>query len=459
MTEISIKNGSNSEVIAGEVTKKEILGHAIGGVGQNFIFALWSGYMMMFYTDVFGLSAAFVGVLFFGARVWDAVNDPIMGIIADKTRTKWGRFRPWLLFMPIPIGVCLVLNFTAPNLSGTSAIIYATITYILMSMSFTAVDIPYWSMPSAMTTDPIKRTKLFSYARLSTSLASVVAGMIIIHLVNVIGKGDMKKGFFGTAVVIAIIGAVFYLISFKMTREHIAASTEKFNYKKAIQALSQNKPLMIILVSSVAINLGMILKNSLQLYYVQYNLGTLNLIPVFSFLSLPGIVIGSLIAPKISSKYGKKNTLIGSNIVLLLAGIIFMFTPYTQVWMIILMTAIQVTVIGLAMVIVSSMIADTIEYAEWKTGQRNEGIISSTQTFTTKLAIAISGLLAGSILTASGYVPNVEQAQSTLTVFHIVSSIVPGLIGILACIPLKWYDLTEEKHLKIMEEISSRKNK
>lgn len=459
MTEISIKNGSNSEVIAGEVTKKEILGHAIGGVGQNFIFALWSGYMMMFYTDVFGLSAAFVGVLFFGARVWDAVNDPIMGIMADKTRTKWGRFRPWLLFMPIPIGVCLVLNFTAPNLSGTSAIIYATITYILMSMSFTAVDIPYWSMPSAMTTDPIKRTKLFSYARLSTSLASVVAGMIIIPLVNVIGKGDMKKGFFGTAVVIAIIGAVFYLISFKMTREHIAASTEKFNYKKAIQALSQNKPLMIILVSSVAINLGMILKNSLQLYYVQYNLGTLNLIPVFSFLSLPGIVIGSLIAPKISSKYGKKNTLIGSNIVLLLAGIIFMFTPYTQVWMIILMTAIQVTVIGLAMVIVSSMIADTIEYAEWKTGQRNEGIISSTQTFTTKLAIAISGLLAGSILTASGYVPNVEQAQSTLTVFHIVSSIVPGLIGILACIPLKWYDLTEEKHLKIMEEISSRKNK
>ena len=459
MTEVSIKNLNNNEIISGELSKGEMLGHAIGGIGQNFIFALWSGYIMMFYTDVFGLSATFVGILFFGARVWDAINDPIMGIMADKTRTKWGRFRPWLLFMPIPIGICLVLNFTVPNFSGSWSIFYVIVTYILMSMAFTAIDIPYWSMPSAMTIDPIKRTKLFSYARLSTSLASVVAGMIIIPLVNLIGKGDMKKGFFGTAIIISIIGAIFYLISFKMTREHITASTEKFNYKKAIQALTQNKPLMIILISSIAINLGMILKNSLQLYYVQYNLGTLNLVPVFSFLSLPGIVFGSLMAPKISGKYGKKNTLIGSNIALLISGIIFMFTPYTQVWMIILMTAIQVTVIGLAMVVVSSMIADTIEYAEWKTGQRNEGIISSTQTFTTKVAIAISGLLSGIILTLSGYVPNVEQSQSTLIIFHVVSSIVPGLIGILSCIPLKWYDLTEDKHLKIIEDIKNRKNK
>ena len=413
--------------------------------------------MMMFYTDVFGLSAAFVGMLFFGARAWDAINDPMMGVIADKTRTKWGRFRPWLLIMPIPVGICLVLNFTVPNVTGTAAMIYAAVTYILMSMAFTAIDIPYWSMPSAMTTDPVKRTKIFSYSNLGTSMASTVAGMLIVPLLNAFGGANTKSGFFGTAIVMAVIGITLYLTGFKLTREHVEASTEKFNYKKAAKALGTNKPLLIVLIASVALNLGMIIKMSLQLFYVQYNLGTLNLVPIFSMLALPGTILGSLFAPKIASKFGKKRALIGASITLLVVGVIFMITPYSQVWLIMILSAAQVTLITLSMVIVSSMIADTIEYAEWKTGQRNEGVISSTRTFTTKLAMAFSGLIAGGILTFAGYVPNVEQSQMTLTVFHLVSSIVPGVIALVACIPMKWYDLTEERHAQIMKEIAERK--
>lgn len=447
-----------SEAALGEATGKEILGHAVAGIGQNFIYALWSGYMMMFYTDVFGLSAAFVGMLFFGARAWDAVNDPMMGVIADRTRTRWGRFRPWLLFMPVPIGICLVLNFTSPNITGTAAMIYATVTYILMSMAFTAIDIPYWSMPSAMTTDPVKRTKIFSYSNLSTNTATVVAGMLIVPLINVFGGGDMKKGFFGTAVTVAVIAAIFYFIGFKLTREHVSSDTEQFNYKKAMKALSQNKPLLIVLVASVGINLGMVIKTSLQLYYVQYNLGTLNLIPMFSLLSLPGTMIGSLIAPKMAEKFGKKKALVLSNIALLVAGVIFMIIPYSQIWLIMIMSSIQLALIDLSMVIVSAMIADTIEYAEWKTGQRNEGVISSTKTFTTKLAMALSGLIASGILIFAGYVPNAEQSQMTLTVFHLVASILPGIIGLLSCMPMKWYDLSEEKHSQIMKEIALRKS-
>ncbi|MGL4373546.1 MAG: glycoside-pentoside-hexuronide (GPH):cation symporter, partial [Turicibacter sp.] len=322
MAVISMKSKrAKNEEVHSSVSGKEILGHALGGVGQNFIFAFWSGYMMMFYTDVFGLTAAFVGLLFFGARIWDAINDPMMGMLADRTRTRWGRFRPWLLFMPLVIGICLVLNFTIPSLSGKSAMVYAVITYMMMSMAFTAVDIPYWSMPSAMTTDPNTRTKIFSFSRLSTSLASVVAGIFIIPLINVMGGGDMAKGFCGAAIVIAIIGAIFYLISFSLVREHVPGSTEKFNYKKAFQALSQNKPLMIALGAALACNLGLIIKMSLQLYYVQYNLGSLDLIPIFSFLALPGIVLGSLMTPSLCKKFGKKTTLIGSNVCMLGIGI------------------------------------------------------------------------------------------------------------------------------------------
>ncbi|MEG1366956.1 MAG: glycoside-pentoside-hexuronide (GPH):cation symporter, partial [Oscillospiraceae bacterium] len=373
------------EVKSRIATRADVGGHMIAGIGQNLIFGFWSSYMLKFYTDIFGLTAAFVGVLFLVARVWDAVDDPLMGMVVDRTRTKWGRFRPWLLFMALPVGIFMVLNFSAPDLPATSKMVYAAITYFLMSVAFSSVDIPYWSLPAAITTDPQERTKIYSLSKMGANVISALVGMVTIPLVQVLGKGNLKTGFFYVAIIYAIIGAVTYISGFFMIREHVEASTDKFDFKKSLSAISKNKPLVMVMIANFLINVGLLLRMNLNVYYAEYNLGNIGRVAILSLVSLPGIIIGSLLAPKLAKLLGKKKAIIGSNLFLLVLGIVFYFMGYSNFTAIIILSAIQMLVIGCEMVILMSMNADTIEYAEWKTGQRNEGVISSTQTFVAKL--------------------------------------------------------------------------
>lgn len=442
-----------------KVTGKNIFGHAMGGVGQNLIFGLWSGYMMIFYTDVFGISAGIVGIIFLVSRIWDGINDPLMGIIADNTKSKWGRFRPWLIYMPIPIGICLVLNFTVPGFSESGKIVYAFITYIIMSMAFTAVDVPYWSLPSAMTGDADRRTQIFSVSRLSTTVTSILAGVIVVPLINAIGQGDMQKGYQGVAIVFAVVAAGFYLISFFLVKENVEASTEKFEFKKAVKAFSTNKPLLILIISSLISFIILSMRMGLQIYYVQYNLGSLDLVPLVSVASLPGIVLGALLAPVLSKRFGKKNVMIVGNALTVIFGAVFYFVGYSDLTMVVTLIAILSFPLGLNMVLLSSMTADTIEYAEWKTGQNNAGLISSTQTLITKIGMAISGAVIGIILEATNYIPNVEQTAETLNAIHFSMSMLPAIASVFAIIPLFAYDLTAEKHAQIVKELEERKAK
>ncbi|MGL5693712.1 MAG: MFS transporter [Peptostreptococcaceae bacterium] len=454
--ELSVSSNDKSK--KGIVTKKEMFGHAIGGLGQNTIFSLWSGYMMMFYTDVFGLSVTFVGALFLMARAWDAINDPLMGMLADRTRSKYGRFRPWLLVMPIPISICLVLNFTAPNLTGTSAMVYAAVTYIMMSMAFTAVDIPYWSLPAAMTSDPDERTKIFSFSNLGTNLASTLAGASIVPLVTLIGGENMKKGFFWTAVIFAVIGSTLYYTCFRLVKEHVAPSQEKFSFKLAIKSLSTNKPLLLVMITGLVTNLAFITKQMLSPYYTRYTLGNFGIMSIMAITTLPAIIIGTVCAPMICKKFGKKKSLVGLNIFILLVGILYFFTAGNNIKLVLIYSALQTFGVGAAMVITTSMTADTIEYAEWKTGQRNEGVITSSRTLITKFGMAITGGVVSAILVLVNYQPNVAQTIETMTAFHTIASIVPGIVMCIGCIPLFFYDLTEEKHAQIVKEIEERKN-
>lgn len=442
----------------GMATNKEILGHALGGVGQNLIYALWSGYIMMFYTDVFGLGAGFVGSLFLGARIWDAVNDPMMGMIADRTKSKYGRFRVWLKRMPIVVGVCLVLNFTVPgSLSGLPAMIFAAITYILMGMAFTSIDIPYWSLPAAMTSNTEERTKIFSFSSLGTNLASTVAGIIIVPLIGALGQGNQRQGFFLTAIVFAVLGCIFYFICFAMVREHVEAPVQKFNFKLALQSLTKNKPLMMVMLAGFSINLAFITKMTLNTYYTRYTLNNFNLMSIMSLISLPAILLGTVCAPILCKKLGKRYSIIVLNVVNLLVGIAFFISGYTSIPLVIFFSAVQGALVGAAFVVINSMTADTIEYAEWLTGQRNDAVITSTRTLITKFASSITGIVASAVLIFANYQPNIEQTLQTRNIFHAFASLVPGVAMMLGTIPMFFYPLTEKKHAEIVIEIEKRK--
>jgi GPH family glycoside/pentoside/hexuronide:cation symporter/probable glucitol transport protein GutA len=197
----------NRKIVSSDMVKpSEIAGHAVAGVGQNLIFGLWSNFMLVFFTDVFGISGAVAGLIMMFTRVWDAVNDPMMGVIADRTRTRWGRYRPWLMFMALPVLIIFTLNFSAPALGSAAKIVYAAVIYVLMSMVFTAVDVPYWTLPAAMSQDVGTRTTIYTVSRTTTTLTGIVVGIVAIPLVMKIGGGDMAKGYFWVALLIGAAG-------------------------------------------------------------------------------------------------------------------------------------------------------------------------------------------------------------------------------------------------------------
>ena len=434
----------------------EIFGHALGGVGQNMVYALWSGFITAFYTDIFGMNPAVMATIFVVARVWDAFNDPMMGILADRSKSKFGRYRCWLLRMPAVVATCLILNFTVPNFGEVGNTIYAAVTYILMGMAFTSVDIPYWSMPAAMTSDPGERTKIFTTATLGTNIASTVGNMLIPILLVNFGGTNSARAYFLTAVIFAIIGAVLYFTCFAMTKEHVQPSTQQFSFRLAIKSLTVNKPLFCIMITNLVINLAFIMKMTLNYYYTTYTLADVKLMSVMSLVTLPSIVIGTLLAPILAKKLGKKNTLLALMVANLVISGIFYFGGYSSVPFVLIMGALQVLCVGASFVMLSSMTADTIEYGEWITGQRNEGIITSTRTLITKIASALVGVAVAVVLTMTGYVPNVEQTTETMQAFHFVISFLPGIVMMIGAIPIFFYSLTESKHQEIMEELKKR---
>lgn len=451
------KHAEMSQVVAGEVKGREMFGHAIAGFGQNLIFGLWSSYMMVFYTDIFGITAGAASIIMLFTRIWDGINDPMMGTIADHTRTKWGRYRPWLLFMSPVIVIFLVLNFSSPDLSPTLKVVYAAITYVMMSMAFTAVDVPFWTMPAAMSSDVQKRSKIISFSRMSTTLATTVLGVIAIPLINALGNGDKAKGYMLTALVVGVIGAMFYLIGFANIREHVQpVPNQKITLKSSVKAITQNKPLLLLLCCGLLGNIGTMLKQGMVIYYVKDCVGSESLIPIFSLLFVPGMFLGLVIAPMFTKKFDSKTVFIGSRVFGIIVDVVFFFAGFENIPLVMFLYALTSIPLGMSSVVSATMLTNTIEYAEWKFGNRQEGLISSTQTLTAKIGMALSAGVTGIVLEIANYVPNHVTPQ-TQNMIHGAFTLFCAGIGVLAIIPMLFNKFTDKEHEKIVKELEARK--
>lgn len=393
------KNAIMSQVVDGEVTGREMFGHAIAGFGQNLIFGLWSSYMLVFYTDIFGISAGAASIIMLLTRVWDGVNDPMMGTIADHTRTKWGRYRPWLLFMAPVIVVFLVLNFSTPDLSPALKVAYAGVTYVMMSMAFTAVDVPYWTMPAAMSSDVPKRSRIISLSRMTTTLASTVLGVMAIPLISVLGQGDKAKGYMLTALTVGILGAVFYIIGFANIREHVQpVPNQKITLRSSVKAIVQNKPLLLLLSCGLIGNIATMLKQGMVIYYVKDCIGSESLIPIFSLLFLPGMVVGLMIALAFAKRFDSKSVFIGAKVFGITVDVIFFFVGFGNV--------------PLAMVL----------YA------------------------------------LTSYVPN-QVTSETQNMIHGAFTLFAAVLGVVSVVPMLFNRFTDKEHKKIVAELEERRKR
>lgn len=443
-----------------KVPAREKYAFGLGALGKDFIITFVNTFLLFYYTDVLYLSPAFIGALFFGARVWDAINDPVMGMIIDNTRSKYGKFRIWLVIGTLLNAIIFVLLFTTFNLTGVSLYVYCAVMYVLFGMTYTIMDVPYWSWLPNLTSDPQEREKVSVIPRIFASLAGLLTGTFGLQAVNLIGSGDKMKGFQLLAVFIVV--AFVVLIGITVTNVPEAPTLDqkdspKLTIKKAVNVLKSNDQLLAFIGLLLTFNLSMQILNGFMIYYFKYVTNAENLFSLF-FFTIIAEMLGLLLFPKISQVISREKTYflacalpaIGL-LTLLVAG----FVAPTNV--VFAMTAGFILKFGsgLSLGVTTVSIADCIDYGEVKFGTRNESIICSAQTFLMKSSQAVAGLLTGLCLSLVGYVPNVQQSATAVMGIRFLTCIVPIICVIFSYfIYKKYYKLKGQRLVNLSKKIT-----
>ncbi|NLV36877.1 MAG: MFS transporter [Clostridiaceae bacterium] len=448
--EVTSTQGEGKTDEARSVKPLEKASFTFGVFGQNMVFAFISAYIMIFYTDVVGISSAAVGTLLFAARMWDAVNDPLMGIITERTRTRWGKFRPYMLFVSVPIVLIMYLIFT-PGVIG-SALVWAYISYFLFDIVYTVSDIPLWSLTSVMSKSPNERTGLISLGKMIAPVSFILVSVVTVPLLQVFGYD--ANAYRIVAVIYGIMMALGMLAIFFNTRERVEHSSEKLPVKEILSSLKKNKPLLHILASQLFITTVDNLVTSMIIYYATYNLLNANMASVLSLAMIIPMMIGIALASKLSAKHDKKMLLIAALVIRVVGYIVLFIIGYSNAVVLIIGFALVSLTFGGPEILLPAMMVETIDYIQWKTGKRTEGIMWSTQTFIVKLGSSLAGIILGYLLTYVKYVPNVAQTEATLFGMHGIFTLVPGILVFLSILPMVSYPLTMKLYQKIIKELN-----
>lgn len=437
------------------------LAYGMGDVGCNFSWMFVGNFLMIFYTDVFGISMGAVATLMLFSRFWDAVNDPVIGALSDKTHTRWGRYRPWLLIAaPLTAGV-LILSFWAhPEWSPTAKIIYMTITYCILVLGYTCVNIPYGTLCGAMTQNIVERAKINTFRSVSAMIAIGVINIVTVPLITALGGGNEKQGYLLVAIVYGGIFAACHIFCFAKTKEAVEIpEKQKISLKKQLAAVIQNKPYLIAVAGQFLFGVTLYGRNADALYYFTYVEGNKALFSTYSLcIIIPSIIGAACFTPlfKLTNNKGR-----AASIFALLTGI-SMFVMYffnvkdSAVPFYTFSCLAQFFFSGFNTAIYA-IIPDCVEYGEWKTGLRNDGFQYAFISLGNKVGMAIGTSLLAAVLGACGYVANAQQNATVLAVIKHSFTTIPGILWIVTAGVLFFYRLNKRVYNKIVSEIQKGK--
>ncbi len=432
------------------ITLKTKLSYGVGALGKDFACAPIYIFLMFYFTDVAGLSAAFVGTIFLAARIIDAVTDPMMGVVVDNTRSRFGKFRPWIVIGTLLNAVVLVGLFSTHLFEGTALYVYAAAAYILWGLTYTIMDIPYWSMIPALSNSRAEREKLVVWPRLFASLAWFVTGTYGLHIVGELGNGDQGQGFFNVAMLIAVLFVMSAFLIARNVKEQTsakAAVAEKFNIKDVMTIIGKNDQLKALIGSILSFQIANLLVGGFAIYYFTYALGNPELFPVYMMVAGAAEVAGVFLFPRLAGLLPRKHLWMiacGFPILscLILAAMGFV-APGDALLIGMAGAAIKFGV-GIANALQTVMLADVVDYGEHKTGRRSESVIFSVQTMLVKFAGAAGGFIVGVGLSIIGYVPNVEQSADTIMGLEFMMFGMPILLMLISAVIYKrFYRLHE----------------
>lgn len=446
------------EDMLAKVSLKEKIGYGLGDLGFNFYWANISAFLLIFYTDVFGISAAAAGTMMLITKIVDAFTDPVMGAIADRTKTKFGKFRPYMLYAGLPMAAAGVLTYTTPDLDENGKLVWAYLTYTLMMVMCTVLSIPYSALSGVITANSQERTTLISFRFIAAFTGTIIVNYFTLDLVELLGKGDETLGWQLTMVVYGLLAAIAFAIVFLTTKERIEPpEKQETNALNDIKDLLQNRPWMVLFALALIIMITITMRAGASIYYIKYYAQREDLIKYFLTVYGIALAVGAALTPLMTRYVEKKNLMIWLMSATGVLSIAFYFVPAESVeWMFVLHILIGLA-LGPKSPLAFSMYADTADYTEWKTGRRATGMTFSAATFSQKLGGALASFLIGTVLASMGYVANEAQSDASQFGIIIVMSVIPGIIALLAAYVMRFYTLDDALLSKVQRELKQRK--
>ncbi|MBB3188721.1 MFS transporter [Microbacter margulisiae] len=452
---------------------KEKIGYGFGDFASSMFWKIFTMYLLFFYTDVFGLPAAAVGTMFLVTRFWDTIFDPVVGIISDRTESKWGKFRPYLLWGALPFGIIGTLMFITPSFGSSGKLIYAYITYTLMMMVYSTINVPYASLLGVISSNPKERNSLSSYRMVFAFIGSFVALLLIDPLVQFfkqIHHGNIQLGWTMGVMTIAVLCILFFWGCFALTKERIQPISEKTRSLKAdIKDLIANRPWWILLGAGISALIFNSIRDGAAVYYFKYYVNkdnmvqmpfvnlSLTLTTLYLVLGQAANILGIILVTPLSTVIGKKGVYLSSMAVATVLSIFFFFlSPHSIALMMILQFFISICA-GSIFPLLWSMYADIADFSEWKNNRRATGLIFSSSSMSQKFGWAIGGALTGWLLSFVGFHANVMQTHETLTGIRMMLSVFPAIGTALSVLFIAFYPLNEKKLTTIVSELNEKR--
>lgn len=466
-----------------EIKLKEKIGYGLGDAASSMFWKIFGMYALFFYTDVLGITAAAAGTMFLIARVWDSFFDLFVGVMADRTRTRWGRYRPYLLWFAIPFAVMGAVTFYVPDFGSTGKLVYAYITYSFMMIVYSLINVPYASLLGVMSADSQQRNVLSSYRMSFAFIGSFVTFMLLQPLVDGYAKAfdsgylnahhdsGISTAPIGWTLAVASIGllcTILFYLCFKWTKERVASieNTEKGSVKEDLKSLFKNAPWWILVATGLAALLFNAIRDGVAIYYfrdyvqVDYRVAVTgwDVTTIYFLVGQAANLVGVILAPSLSKKYGKKETYMVATLLAAVFSTLFFFVPNHLGWILLMQTIISVCA-GYVLPLLWSMFSDIVDYHELKTNRRTSGLIFSSSSMSQKLGWALGSALTGWILFMFKYNPELAQ-QTAETVFgeRMMISLLPAACCILAFIGMYFYPLSEKRVKEIGQALQEKRN-
>ena len=439
---------------------KEKIGYSLGDTASHFVWDMVGFWLLFFYTDVYGISAAAAGTIMLVARFWDMGIDPVIGIISDRTKTRWGKFRPYILFGALPYALLAILTFTTPNFGETGKIIYAGATYVLLMTAYAAINLPYSALGAVMTDDTYERAGLNTYRFIAGFTGQFIVTGLALTLAEFFGHGNKAQGFQYTVFLFAGLSLIFFFITFRATKERVQPPKEQTNsLKEDVKNLFQNKAWIILACVGIVSFIMFAMQNAAIAYYFKYYLGRENNVQLFNVIGTVALIVALPLSKPLAKKFGNKNVFIGSS---LISGLFFMLiylAGVTDLTLIYIFNIIAKMAYAPAVPLLWTMIADSADYGEWTTGRRATGLYFSAAVFAQKAGWGIGAAIAGWILSISQFVANQVQNETAITGIKLLVSVIPGILYMSCALFMIFYKIDSKTTTLMKKDLDLRRGK